>query len=165
MRSPGSGAALARGVATIAVAVAVIVAAWTIGDDDRRADPPEPPPATSAFESCPADALPLQRDAIGQSVRATMTNARDWVRAERGLEVAGAARGVLRDPGPGCTQEFGERAVLVYLREPSMGTTWEFVVYRTDAGYRVWRAALCCGPGADRPPPPPPGGGPPPPPD
>src|SRR6266545_3494083 len=79
---------------------------------DRDADPPQPPPARSAFEKCPDDALPLQRDAVGKSVRATLADARDWVRADAGLEVAGAARGVLRDPAPGCTEAFGERAVL-----------------------------------------------------
>jgi hypothetical protein len=165
MKSPGSGAALARSVATIAVAAAIVVAAWMVGGADRNADPPQPPPARSAFEKCPEDALPLQRDAVGKSVRVTLADARDWVRADAGLEVAGAARGVLRDPAPGCTQAFGERAVLVWLREPQKRTTWEFVVYRSGAGYRVWRAALCCGPGAGGPPPPPPpGGGPPPPP-
>lgn len=164
MKSPGSGAALVRGVATIAVAVAIVVGAWMVGGGDRSADPPQRPPARSAFENCPADALPLEREAVGKSVRTTLSDARDWVRADARLEVAGAARGVLRDPAPGCTRAFGERAVLVWLREPRKSTTWEFVVYRTGAGYRVWRAALCCGPGAGGPPPPPPDGGPPPPP-
>jgi hypothetical protein len=51
----------------------------------------------------------------------------------------------LRPAEPG---RFSERAVLVWLRERSTGTTWEFVVYRTGAGYRVWRAAQCCGRGS-----------------
>jgi hypothetical protein len=163
MKSPGSGAALARSAATIAVAVAIIVAAWMVGDGDRSADPPRPQPAASAFETCPKDALPLEGDAVGKSVRTTLTDARNWVRATDRLEVAGAARAAVRDPSPGCTRAFGERAVLVWLREPRNGATWEFVVYRTGAGYRVWRGALCCGPGPDGGPPPP-GPGPPPPP-
>jgi hypothetical protein len=153
----------ARALATAALALAIVVAAWMLGQRDVSA-PAGGPPALSARESCPTDAQPLSADAVRSSVRTARVEANGLVRADAPLDVAGAARGVLTQPAPGCTEQFGRRAVLVWLKERRADATWEFVVYRAPAGYRVWRAALCCGPGGGGPPPPPgPPPGPPPP--